>query len=261
MLRFLRHMRKNLLENGHIQKYVWYALGEILLVVVGILVALQLDEWKTARENQALANDYEELLILDLESDVRMLKELKEDSEFKHENAQKLMRVFNKETSVFEDSLSIMIAIQDIGRSNSPEFRNNTYNDLVNTGNIQLFKDREMIDVLMTYYTTDFSDWLDEYIHRLWREYLPVAIDILPSSFLEELVYMDMIDEEIKHYSEIVNYSPDMANSVIQKFQNTQEMDFLLKSISRTHLVHIFFLNRTIERAEEAISVMEKQAD
>ena len=73
----------------------------------------------------------------------------------------------------------------------SPSFRNNTYNDLVNTGNIKLLEDREIIDALMTYYTTDFSDWREEYIHRLWREYLPHAIDMLPSEFLEDIVKND----------------------------------------------------------------------
>ena len=41
MLRFFRHLRRKLLEQTKVASYLKYALGEILLVVVGILLALQ----------------------------------------------------------------------------------------------------------------------------------------------------------------------------------------------------------------------------
>jgi len=50
MLRFLRNIRQKLLENGNVRKYFWYALGEILLVVIGILLALQINIWNENRK-------------------------------------------------------------------------------------------------------------------------------------------------------------------------------------------------------------------
>lgn len=49
MLRFFRLLRRKLLEEGHIRKYIWYALGEILLVMIGILLALQVNNWNEKR--------------------------------------------------------------------------------------------------------------------------------------------------------------------------------------------------------------------
>ena len=49
MFRFIREFRKNLLGNGQVRRYVFYAVGEIALVVIGILLALQIDSWKTER--------------------------------------------------------------------------------------------------------------------------------------------------------------------------------------------------------------------
>ncbi len=43
MLQFFRKIRRNLLENGKSLRYLKYAIGEILLVVIGILIALQVD--------------------------------------------------------------------------------------------------------------------------------------------------------------------------------------------------------------------------
>ncbi len=41
MIKFFRHIRQNLLVSGKTGKYLKYAIGEIILVVIGILIALQ----------------------------------------------------------------------------------------------------------------------------------------------------------------------------------------------------------------------------
>jgi len=45
MIKFFRKIRYNLMETGKTTKYLKYAIGEILLVVIGILIALQVNNW------------------------------------------------------------------------------------------------------------------------------------------------------------------------------------------------------------------------
>ena len=45
MIKFFRKIRQNLLSEGKTGKYFKYALGEIILVVIGILIALQINNW------------------------------------------------------------------------------------------------------------------------------------------------------------------------------------------------------------------------
>ncbi len=52
MLRFFRQIRQRLLANSKFSKYFLYAVGEILLVVIGILIALQVDTWKDEQKKQ-----------------------------------------------------------------------------------------------------------------------------------------------------------------------------------------------------------------
>ncbi len=59
MLTFLRRIRRSLLESGRFRKYLLYAIGEIALVVIGILIALQINSW-----NQQRLNSMEEERIL-----------------------------------------------------------------------------------------------------------------------------------------------------------------------------------------------------
>lgn len=49
MLRFFRTIRKKIIEQDNVRKYLWYALGEILLVMIGILLALQVNNWNNNR--------------------------------------------------------------------------------------------------------------------------------------------------------------------------------------------------------------------
>ena len=49
MFRFFRQIRQRLITDNKFTKYLLYAVGEILLVVIGILIALQVDNWNEAR--------------------------------------------------------------------------------------------------------------------------------------------------------------------------------------------------------------------
>jgi hypothetical protein len=60
MLKFFRRIRQNLIDEGSLKKYLVYAFGEIVLVVIGILIAVQLNNW-----NQKSISDAEIEVLLD----------------------------------------------------------------------------------------------------------------------------------------------------------------------------------------------------
>jgi len=56
MIKFFRHIRKSLLEENKMGKYFKYAIGEIILVVIGILIALQINNWNENKKERAFEN-------------------------------------------------------------------------------------------------------------------------------------------------------------------------------------------------------------
>lgn len=54
MLRYFRQIRKTLMEQSKIRTYLFYAVGEIVLVMVGILLALQVNNWNEERKSDHL---------------------------------------------------------------------------------------------------------------------------------------------------------------------------------------------------------------
>lgn len=71
MLKFFRTMRRRLLESGKTRSYALYAIGEIVLIVVGILLALQISNWNETQKSKR----YEQYLLGEL------LTNVKEDGE------------------------------------------------------------------------------------------------------------------------------------------------------------------------------------
>jgi len=86
MLRFFRSIRSQLLNNNKTGKYFRYAIGEILLVVIGILIALQINNWNEGRKQKAIANEYRKTLINDIAEDTANIhNHVEEAREFKND--------------------------------------------------------------------------------------------------------------------------------------------------------------------------------
>ena len=56
-MKFFHRIRKGLLKENRFTRYLIYAAGEIILVVIGILIALQINNWNTNQREQREAND------------------------------------------------------------------------------------------------------------------------------------------------------------------------------------------------------------
>ena len=65
MIKFFRRIRQKLLEESRFSKYLLYAIGEIVLVVIGILIALQINNWNLTQQDRK--TEKENLLALQKE--------------------------------------------------------------------------------------------------------------------------------------------------------------------------------------------------
>ena len=73
MIKFFRKTRYVLMEKNKTGKYFKYAIGEIILVVIGILIALQINNWNENRINKNKFEAYLDEMIIDLKLDVKSL--------------------------------------------------------------------------------------------------------------------------------------------------------------------------------------------
>src|SRR5210317_191848 len=75
MIKFFRKIRQKLLTENKISKYLLYAFGEIILVVIGILIALQINNWNENRKDKSKIVNYLSEISNDLDQDMVFFKE------------------------------------------------------------------------------------------------------------------------------------------------------------------------------------------
>ncbi len=69
MIKFFRKIRQKMITENKFSKYLIYAIGEIILVVIGILIALQINNWKQLSFENELEKKYLKNLIVELKQD------------------------------------------------------------------------------------------------------------------------------------------------------------------------------------------------
>jgi len=100
MIKFFSKIRYNLMEQNKTGKYLKYAIGEIILVMIGILLALQVNNWNEHRK----AKEKEVKLLIELKDD---LLETKNDLLTDIEKAQQILATTNTiYKAIIEDQIS-----------------------------------------------------------------------------------------------------------------------------------------------------------
>lgn len=104
MLRFFRQIRQRFLVNRKFAQYLLYATGEIILIVVGIMIALQLDNYNEERKKESEM--------------VKNLMELKSELGSNISKVHGILRFYNNRDSLIREHLCKMISKKDIKSTN-----------------------------------------------------------------------------------------------------------------------------------------------
>lgn len=75
MIKFFRHFRQTMIKENRVSKYMLYAIGEIVLVVIGILIALSINNWNQERINRAQSDELLKGIVKDLNQDIAGLNQ------------------------------------------------------------------------------------------------------------------------------------------------------------------------------------------
>jgi transcription antitermination factor NusG len=152
------------METGKTGKYFKYAIGEIILVVIGILIALQVSNWNKQNDYRKLEKRYLSELILDLQKDSVFISETRVRSKKQMESKNKLTRYFEGYLFI-EDSLRIYFNEQwkPVSKFNPIT---TTVDEMKSTGNIGVIQNSDIRrNILETYnyYTTHINNTEERY--------------------------------------------------------------------------------------------------
>jgi len=159
MIKFFRKIRFDLMEKNKTGKYFKYAIGEILLVVIGILIALAINDWKNEKriESEEIATLYK--LVQDLESDKTRFND---NIEFYTKFTKQLKGakdIIYKQSLSDDEIKKVMNFPGAIHKDLNP--RKTTYSEMVNSGRIYNLSNDSLVNSIIEYY-----QFLDESIYQ-----------------------------------------------------------------------------------------------
>jgi hypothetical protein len=159
MIKFFRNIRRKLIAQGKTANYLKYAIGEIVLVVIGILIALQVNNWNETRLEQKRIRQYAKSLVQDLKSDIEMLKVSQFQAEKKFIYIDSLKHYVNH-TPHSELSNTVLWVITHDIIYRPLEWNRSTLNELKNSGGLRYITNDSLQKKLVAY--ESFSNHLDE---------------------------------------------------------------------------------------------------
>jgi hypothetical protein len=154
MLRLLRTIRRKLVGEGNVRKYLFYAIGEILLVVIGIVIALQVHNWNEERRRHAEERHYLAALHADFESAESWLRILLGAVQEQLDHNERLLTLLAGPVgNVPGDSLVGMLRKAFIDVPFGVQVT--AYNDLLNSGKLAVIQSEELRRALSGFETAN----------------------------------------------------------------------------------------------------------
>ena len=179
MLRFFRQIRQRLLTENRFSKYLLYAIGEILLVVIGILIALQVDNLNEQRKDRLKLKIAMESLHNDILQDSLLISGYLPAYKNTDSVNRKLMDRAYSSSATLDTLIHIMKEEFPVYWISSLPFNQNTFENLKSTGAFELLPEdlkkalsdyyttlasnKEIIDFYNDQYRTHLDDFVDRY--------------------------------------------------------------------------------------------------
>ena len=181
MFRFFRQIRKTLLSENRMGKYLKYAIGEIILVVLGILIALQINNWNESKKLKLQEAEALREIISDLNSNIEKF-ELALNGKNRPGNIKNTLGSLNvlmdhlESDQVYHDSLEKHFAIATYSLNNI-NYKTSGYESLSSIG-LDLIKDTKLRSEIGEYFSStieipmDVSDGLNNEFESYMLDYM-----------------------------------------------------------------------------------------
>ena len=225
MIRFYSKIRQSLLNLRNIRKYTVYALGEILLVVLGILIALQINNWNESRMNRRAESKAIEDLLQEFDKNYKNFQRAIGVHEMILNRTLYIWRLTEKDELLHSD----IDSMENWTRTHTYNPSHGVLNSLISTGAIGLIQNDSL-----KYLLTNWKDRVEDYTEdENWnREYR----DNILVPYLNNVVPIQQLNVPRGYFQPEINYSTAIRAYkdvfATLKFQNE-----LIETVRRLHRI------------------------
>lgn len=178
MLLLLRKLKHNLFANEEFRKYLLYALGEMVLVIIGILIALQIDNWNTARKDRETLDSYLQSIARNISGDLAEAERIRARREEAFQSSARIWALidFSGYNDV-EVVTTAYAALLEARALHTLHTNNSGYDALKSSGNLDQLQGTDLEELLYDYYDTisrirNAEANYNEFARQLWLNML-----------------------------------------------------------------------------------------
>ena len=172
MIKFFRKIRYDLMEKNKTGKYLKYAIGEIVLVMIGILLALQVNNWNEVKKERKLEDEYLEKISLNIKDDIDQYTKIIAAQQIYKGGIDSFLMIirnpFKYETSELDGSYSQLWRFERFTPNKG------ALNNMVSSGKINIIQNEDVLSKILFYYKTieEQSAGVDEAISIYSRNHI-----------------------------------------------------------------------------------------
>ena len=160
MIKFFRRIRQRLVVENRFSKYLLYAIGEIVLVVIGILIALQINTWNESRKQATTETEFITSLQNDLHQDKAFIQLILEFTEPRIE----VYKILNSDLqNLYRDDRSSLDSIFKIYFKSQRTFYpiSGSYESAISGNQITVFRNKELVQKVIKLYNSTYDRLID----------------------------------------------------------------------------------------------------
>lgn len=146
MLKINRRLRRELFDKMNLKKYLLYTFGEVLLVMIGLLLAIQVNSWNAKRIDRNTEKEYLRRLSNELKSEIEMYSEVRDKFIEKEKRLKRIIRIWQSGNNSITDSLQYINDFKWGGNIGPWYLEPVTWNQLIQTGELKLLRDHKLVD-------------------------------------------------------------------------------------------------------------------
>ncbi len=237
MITFFRKIRKRLLSENSVSRYLIYAIGEIALVMIGILLALQVNNWNQGRKEKAIEQELLLQFQTDLNGDLEALNKIEINYELIIQSCEIIVDHL-KNKKPWQDSLALHF---DLWNDYEAYFTNTGAISNLNSRGVELIRNTPLRNKILNLYNQVYpsskkgSDFFrEDHVHITYKIHLE---RIEPVQWLEKAIpnnYEALYEDQI--FINHVQWIRNAASFNSNKFKEVKEEIKILLSLLQTEI-------------------------
>jgi len=245
MIKFFRKIRHKMLTENKFSKYLLYAIGEIVLVVIGILIALQINTWNEYRKQKQVEKQVLKSLFQEIEKDKNALKQI--DYQYKKDllDISYFRKLYWKEQLSMAEALDLKKFFGFVNHDVNPN--RITYDEMISTGKLYYLSNENLVNKIIDYY-----ELIDGHIYQSRQNRIEFRANFFDVSQMKEF-WLTVYDNNNKELA--YNFANNQNTEIYKTMKVLTGYSHALTRTTKESVVNLY------EKAQELQLLINKELD